>query len=128
MKTLVADIVSDYQANIRRSVAKTYYKKDLVQGLLLVMKVVGVVKIMTLVGAAAVGLIGSLASVAAQNPAQAARIAKSIAESGIIVEVVDGASEAIERKYRQMGAVQKRQLRTVILMAAKGGLSWEDLM
>lgn len=128
MSNIVSDIVQEYNTDIKRGVKEVYYKQDLVAGVKLVFAIIGIAKIAMFLGGIAVSAIGALISFAARNPQVAYKIGQQISNnSQQLTEMFQNSGKMINEKYQRLGEKEKKQVRTVILFVAKGGLTWEDL-
>jgi len=129
MSNLIEDIKNDYNDKMKRGVKEVYYKKDLLAGIKLIFTLIGLMKIALLIGGAAAASIGSLFSFVSNNPQTALQLGKTIqnnAES--IKELVLKSGERLNNGYNKLPENEKKMVRTVILIVAKCGLSWDDLI
>jgi hypothetical protein len=128
LSNIVSDIVDEYRNNIREGIDEVYYKKDLVEGLKLIVTFIGIGKIVLCIGGIAAASIGSILSFAANHPQAAARCAQVIYNnSDKIGELITSAGERINEAYNSLSEKQKKYVRTVTLLIAKNGLHWDSL-
>lgn len=128
MSNLVSDIVNDYQCKISRGINEVYYKNDLLEGLKLIVTLIGIVKIVILVGSTLASALVSIVSLAGKNPNVTRACIYSISRnSDEIIELVTLAGDKFNKAYNSLSEKEKKYVRTVILLAVKGGIHWGDL-
>ena len=128
MANIIDDIVQDYQSKLKRGINEVYYKTDLLEGLKLIVTMIGLLKIAMLIGGMAAAAIGSIISFAMRNPQGAMRLGKMISQnSESIKELITKGGDKLNRGYTDLPENQKKMVRTVVLLVAKGGFSWEHL-
>lgn len=128
MSNFLEDVVEDYRQKIKKGANEIYYKKDLVEGIKLIITLVGIIKIIALVGVIVASAISSMVSFATNNPKAAAHLAKVVSKySNDIIEIITNFGTKINKSYNSLSENKKKAVRTVVLLVAKNGISWNDL-
>jgi len=128
VSNFLEDVVEDYRQKIKKGANEIYYKKDLVEGIKLIITLVGIIKIIALVGVIVASAISSMVSFATNNPKAAAHLAKVVSKySNDIIEIITNFGTKINKSYNSLSENKKKAVRTVVLLVAKNGISWNDL-
>ncbi len=127
MANIIEDIIKDKQQKLVRGVHEVYYKKDISEGVLLIIRLIGILGLVAALGAAAFGAIASIVSVAAGNPQMAAKVWKMLAyNKDEIISVFQSGGKSLDKKYQELGPKEKKYVQTVLLLVS-GNLDWDDL-
>jgi hypothetical protein len=128
MSNLASDIVNDYKIKVSKGIHEVYYKRDVLEGLKLVVTLIGIGKILFLAGGVLASALGSIISFAGNNPNAARACAHLISKnSDEIGELISSAGEKFNSAYNSLSEEKKKHVRTVILLVAKGGIHWDSL-
>lgn len=128
MSNLISDIVNDYKSKISKGVYEVYYKKDIFEGLKLIVTLIGIGKIVILVGGALASVIGSIISLGGRNPNVTRACIYAVSRnSDEIVELITLAGDKFNKAYNSLSEKERKYIRSVILLAVKGGIHWDDL-
>ena len=128
MSNIITDIVNDYEDKVKRGIHEVFYKQDIIEGIKLIVMLIGIGKILTLAGGALAGAIGSLISFAGNNPGAARMCAHLISKNSKEIEdLIVSAGKKFNEAYNSLSEKEKKHVRTVVLLAAKGGIHWDSL-
>ncbi len=128
MSNIIDDIVNDYQEKMQKGINEIYYKADLTEGAKLLIGLIGIGKILLALGMLAGSAITTILSWANRNPQIAANCAKILIKNRKeLVELINSIGSRFNDAYNELSEQNKKRVRTVILLIAKNGLSWEQL-
>ena len=128
MSNLITDIVDDYQSKVKKGIHEVYYKQDIIEGIKLIVTIIGIGKILILAGGVLASAFGSIISFAANHPQAARMCAQVISKnSDEIGKLITSAGKKFNDAYNSLSDTDKKYVRTVVLLAAKGGIHWDSL-
>lgn len=128
MSNIVNDIVTDYNHDLKNGIHEAYYKKDIVEGLKIIITIIGIAKLMIAFGSAAAAIIGSVIGWVGNHPQAAARCAQAISKYGDEIEdVISFTGKKFNEAYNALSEKEKKYVRTVVLLVAKDGIDWDNL-
>ena len=109
MSNLISDIVSDYKNEISKGVYEVYYKKDLFEGLKLIVTLIGIGKIIILVGGTLAGAIGSVISLGSRNPNVTRACIHAVSRnSDEIIKLITLAGDKFNNAYNSLSEKEKK--------------------